>query len=154
MCCDAEHNTSKKGVAPNILLAVIEDQEQGANLRQSLTQQTDYFVIIVHEYQQALEIAEEISPELFIFDYSSSKQDGMALYRQLRTQLRFSKTPVLILNTPFPRVDQLHNDPLMVCLMQPVKQSALLLAIESLLAKDKQASDERIAQDSLYKKCS
>ncbi len=134
MVSSQEKSTAQTGTTLRILFAVIENQKKSnVQVVQALAHETHYFVLVVNNYEQMLNIADDASPDLFLFDYASENSNGMAHYRQLRTHLAYRNTPVVMLNTPFSQ--QEPEDEMLKCLPQSVKYDALVFAINVLLTK-------------------
>ncbi len=100
---------------------------------QALAHDTRYFMLVVNNYEQMLNIAEDASPDLILFDFTSENGNGMAHYRQLRTHLAYKNTPVVMLNSPCAK--QAHEDEMLVCLPRSTKYNTLLFTIDMLLTR-------------------
>ena len=134
------NNYIKREGPLKVLLTIVEKPEHSQQVVQALARETNYFVLIINDYNQALEIVEEIHPDLFILDYPLTGDNALIRYQQLRTNIVYKNTPVLILNTPQKKV---MESEMLVCLARPIQQNTLLSAIHELLAKNEQVLEKK-----------
>jgi DNA-binding response OmpR family regulator len=94
--------------APSKVILVVEDDDANAEvLLRVLVQETGYLVHIAPDARVALQLINQITPDLFILNYRLPTMTGIELYDALHTHPRFNQTPALILSTC---LEQYHEE--------------------------------------------
>jgi DNA-binding response OmpR family regulator len=84
------------GRAPRVL--VIEDYDDAREMYVEYLALSGYEVVAAEDGHAALRAANEAPPDLIVLDIALPKLDGLSVLRALRSQARFSATPVLTLS--------------------------------------------------------
>lgn len=114
------------------ILLVEDDESIGEVLQQAIRQETPYFVIYAANAFDAIQLAKEIKPHLFILDYQLPNLDGLALYDRLHAMAEFAEVPVLMMSALLPRAELAKRD--IVGMSKPIELDDFLLAIEKLIS--------------------
>lgn len=77
-------------------ILVIEDDADIAELVQMVLETEEFSVKTVLEASAAIKIAEEYSPDAILLDLTMPDIDGWQIFKQLRSNKRFDKTPIAI----------------------------------------------------------
>ena len=86
------------------LILIVEDEESIARFFHDLiAQETAYQVTILTHPAQAVQVAQEIQPDLFILNYHLPQTNGIALYDQLHATQGLEHIPVLMISARLPR---------------------------------------------------
>ena len=84
-------------------ILVVEDEEPiAAYLRELITQETPYQVVILTYPARAVETARRMHPHLFILDYRLPQTNGIALYDQLHSTQGLEDIPALMISARYP----------------------------------------------------
>jgi CheY-like chemotaxis protein len=96
-----EHNTR----ALKLILLVVHDELIGAFLARTIKREMTHHVLFATHEHQALKVAQEVKPDLFLLDYTFAWGDGFALYDQLHATGGLEEVPALLCNISarFPR---------------------------------------------------
>src|SRR5206468_13004933 len=112
---------------------VVEDDEAiGAFLIETIEQETPYQYVLATQSQQALQLAQEIKPILFILNYHLPGMNGLQLYDRLHAIGGLAHVPAIMISAVLP--EQEVNQRNMVGITKPFDLSLLLDTIEQLLA--------------------
>jgi DNA-binding response OmpR family regulator len=79
-------------------ILVIEDEKDLANLVQRRLQQEGFDVIVATDGNSGLRAAKEQNPDLVVLDINMPGLDGLQVCRELRSEPRYAKLPILILS--------------------------------------------------------
>jgi len=120
-------------VTKTILIA---DDEPQLRLLVRTTLETDDFVI--HEAedgQEALELANQVNPDLFLLDNMMPKLDGIAVCRHLRDNPRFCDRPIIMLTAKTQQQDLAQGKAVGVnhYLTKPFSPLELITLVEAIL---------------------
>jgi DNA-binding response OmpR family regulator len=84
-------------------ICIVEDEtDMKALLVQIIAQETPFDVAAVTNGREALNVAKEVQPHLFILDYLLPGMNGIDLYDQLQTIEEVADTPVIMLSANLP----------------------------------------------------
>ena len=75
---------------------IVDDDRTTVRLLQTLLELDGFEVLAAPRGQDVLELAGEAKPDLFLMDYNLSDMNGGDVVRTLRSDPRFSKTPVVM----------------------------------------------------------
>ncbi len=81
-------------------ILVVEDTAIiGALITHAISNNTPHFVILVNDGLEALEITQDIKPDLFLLDYLLPTMNGIELYDRLHARKELQDVPAIILST-------------------------------------------------------
>jgi CheY-like chemotaxis protein len=134
-----------------ILLA--DDSPQALRLAESILKTQGIEVVSVTDGAIALRRLSDVDPDLLITDVFLPTQSGFDLARFLKSQPEHRHIPIIFAAAPIDKFEEqdAKNAGADLILRKPFEASALLGAVESLLAKSQAARAERkpAAEDSL-----
>jgi CheY-like chemotaxis protein len=134
-----------------ILLA--DDSPQALRLAESILKTQGIEVVSVTDGAIALRRLSDVDPDLLITDVFLPTQSGFDLARFLKSQPEHRHIPIIFAAAPIDKFEEqdAKNAGADLILRKPFEASALLGAVESLLAKSQAARAERTpaAEDSL-----
>lgn len=113
------------------ILLVEDDINIGEVLQQAITQETSFVAILVSDGFQALQMAKEIRPNLFILDYQLPRMNGIELYDRLHAIEELAHVPALMLSArlPWHELNKRHIQGM----DKPIDLDEFLQAIETLV---------------------
>jgi CheY-like chemotaxis protein len=126
-----------------ILLA--DDSPQALRLAESILKSQGIEVVSVTDGATALRRLPDVDPDLLIVDVFLPTKNGFDLARFLKSQPEFRHLPIIFAATPADQFEEqdARNAGADLVLRKPFEASALLGAVEPLLAKSKAAKEER-----------
>lgn len=80
---------------PKIL--IVDDDEQITNLFEKFLVGEGYEAFGLNDSSKAVDFAKSIIPDLFLLDLMMPAPDGFKLCRMLRSEAKFSHTPIIII---------------------------------------------------------
>lgn len=88
-----------------LILIVVSDAKIGSFLAQAIKKETMHHIMLAFDEQQALNIIQEVKPDLFILDCKLSNIESFELYDRLHTTEGLEYVPAILSNisTRFPR---------------------------------------------------
>mgnify|MGYP001292096464 CR=1 FL=1 len=116
--------------APSIL-AVEDDVGIGAFLLQAITQETAYHMVLTTHSMEALQIAQDIKPALFILNYNLPLMNGIELYDLLHAIPGLENVPTIMISAILPKNELQQRN--IIGITKPFELDLLLNAIEQLL---------------------
>lgn len=78
-------------------IMIVDDDEKVTTMLKRFLSSKGYQITATNESSQAVQTANEASPDLFILDIMMPPPDGFTLCKMLRTDPKFSRTPILII---------------------------------------------------------
>ncbi|GCE25052.1 hypothetical protein KDA_05360 [Dictyobacter alpinus] len=113
------------------ILIIEDDANVGSSLVQIIVEETQNLAFLVTDPEQALQIFEELLPDMLIIDYHLPHMNGLQLYDFLQTRQEFQHIPTIIISAAVPREDiqQRH----LVALDKPFEIDELLSHIDNLM---------------------
>lgn len=78
-------------------ILIVDDDEKVTNLLGRYLSTLGYQVTIINQSSKAMAAAEAVRPDLFILDIMMPPPDGFTLTRMLRDDVKFARTPILII---------------------------------------------------------
>ena len=114
------------------ILIVEDDEAIGDFLMETIAQETPYKFVLATHSEQALQLAREIKPILFILNYHVPGMNGIQLYDRLHAIQELEHVPAIMVSAVLP--EQEVNQRNMVGITKPFDLSLLLDTIEQLLA--------------------
>ena len=90
-------------------ILIVEDHVPIADIIcQAVSLETSYQTLVVHDGFQALEMVEEIRPDLFILNYNLPGMNGIELYDRLHSIEELAHVPAVIMsaNPPMQELEQ------------------------------------------------
>lgn len=82
-----------------LILLVTNDAQMGSFLRQVIDRETRHHLLLACHEHQALQIVQEVKPDLFLLDYELAESNGFELYERLHATEGFEGIPALL--SPF-----------------------------------------------------
>ncbi|MBN1679492.1 MAG: response regulator [Anaerolineae bacterium] len=79
---------------PRIL--IVDDDRTTGKLLQTLLELDGFEVNLAGRGEQALELAHEVLPDIFLVDYHLADMEGVTLVTQLRSDPIFANTPIVM----------------------------------------------------------
>src|SRR5213080_3095293 len=117
------------------ILVVEDDVATGEFLIQAISLETPYLPVLAQTRTRALEVLEQIKPDLFILDYYLTPGNGLELYDTLHAQPGLESVPAIILSASLdqhlPAIASRH----LMGLAKPLELDELLETIESVLTR-------------------
>ncbi|GAC1402704.1 MAG: hypothetical protein NVSMB49_19170 [Ktedonobacteraceae bacterium] len=114
-----------------IILIVDDNVLMREYLKQVLSEETPYRPVLVFDGFEALRVAGDIHPSLFILDYQMPGMNGIELYDRLHEKKEFEKTPTIMISVHLPTREIAERS--LVGIQNPFELSELLTTIEVLL---------------------
>jgi len=99
---------------------------------QIIAQETQYDVAVVSDGLEALNVAKEVKPQLFIVDYMLPGMNGLELYDHLHAIEEVADTPVIMLSASLPTKEIQKRK--ITGISKPFSLDEFLDTIETLLA--------------------
>lgn len=78
-------------------ILIVDDDEKVTTLLGRYLSSLGYHVTATNQSSRAVSIAEQLRPDLFILDIMMPPPDGFTLTAILRDDVKFSRTPILII---------------------------------------------------------
>jgi hypothetical protein len=79
-----------------LILLVTKDAKIGSLLRQVIDKETKHHVLLACHEQQALQVVQEVRPDLFLLDYELVERSGFDLYERLHAIKGCEGIPALL----------------------------------------------------------
>ena len=79
------------------IILIADDEPQLRLLVRTTLEDDNYEIYEAEDGQQALELAAQVNPDLFLLDNMMPKLDGIAVCKELRANSKFSDRPVIML---------------------------------------------------------
>ncbi len=119
--------------ANNQLILLVEDETDIIEvLVQAIAQETPHDVAAVATGREALNVAKEVKPQLFILDYMLPGMNGLELYDRLHSMEEVADTPVIMISANLPTKELQKRK--IIGIPKPFGLDELLNTIEMLLA--------------------
>jgi DNA-binding response OmpR family regulator len=77
-------------------IMVVDDDKDATTLFEEVLAMQGHQAIALNESSLALELANQVEPDLFILDLMMPEPDGFKLCRMLRGEPKFRRTPIII----------------------------------------------------------
>jgi CheY-like chemotaxis protein len=119
-------------------ILLVEDNDFSAKLIMSLLMHIpSYFVVHVRDSCGALEIFQEVLPDLLLLDYQLPLMNGIELYDLLFETKGFRKVPVIVLSSLVaqPDIRQSIEARHIQMLPKPVEKNVFIPLVEQLMAQ-------------------
>lgn len=114
------------------ILVVEDDASIGTLLVEALAQETPYSAVLVTDGIQALNVARNVKPCLFITDYWLPHINGLELYDRLQATKDLADTPTIIMSAYLPEHEIRKRN--LIGLNKPFDLDEFLEVVEKLLA--------------------
>ena len=114
------------------ILVVEDDASIGTLLVEALAQETPYSAMLVTDGIQALNVAHNVKPCLFITDYWLPHINGLELYDRLQATKDLADTPTIIMSAYLPEQEIRKRN--LIGLNKPFDLDEFLEVVEKLLA--------------------
>lgn len=117
---------------PKKILIVEDDPNNGEFLSLVISQETIYTPILATSADEALQMVQTITPDLFILDYFLPPGiNGFELYKQLHQQAGLQNVPTIFLSASTEKEDLKQNN--ILFLEKPFELDELLKTIEKVV---------------------
>lgn len=117
---------------PKKILIVEDDPNNGEFLSLVISQETIYTPILATNADEALQVVQTITPDLFILDYFLPPGiNGFELYKQLHQQAGLQNVPTIFLSASTEKEDIKQNN--ILFLEKPFELDELLKTIEKVV---------------------
>ena len=102
---DSVESSASSRVQPNYILIAEDDEEIGQFLLLMIEQETPYTPLWVITGHDALRVAQEHPPLLFLLNYHLPSMTGLQLYDQLHTISGLETIPAIMVSATLPRAE-------------------------------------------------
>ncbi|GAC1378252.1 MAG: response regulator [Ktedonobacteraceae bacterium] len=103
---DKRNASREKTIATKKIILVAEDDEGiGTMLVHFISDETSYQVQLVSSGREALRVAREVEPALFLLDYHLPSMTGIQLYDQFQTYKDLKGVPTIMMSANLPRAE-------------------------------------------------
>ena len=113
-----------------VCLVVENDEDVGEVIQLILSQETGYYSILVTDPEEALRVADQVKPDIFIIDYHLRKMNGFELYDRLHTSEGLQDVSAVIASTNKHRHEQELKERRLVGLGEPFDIDELLDSVK------------------------
>lgn len=131
MSQDQEGQSASDHTDVKLILIVEDNVIMGEYLKQVISEETAHQPRLVSDGFEALQVAGERKPSLFILDYWMPGLNGIELYDHLRAKKEFEEIPVLMISVHLPTRELEERS--LVGMQHPIELGELLTTIEALL---------------------
>lgn len=129
-----EHPSSQRHSGIKLILIVQDDADICLFLQEVIQQETPYLAFTTTASQEAIEMSQQVKPDLFLLGYVLPPTTGIALYDQLHSIDGLETVPAIIATANLERhreeIEQRH----LTGVNKPFDLDELLNAIEHVLA--------------------
>jgi len=87
-----------------MILVVEDDEAIGSVIQQILLLETPYSVVLASDGPQALNMVQQVTPQLFVMDYQLPSMSGLELAHRLLAQPDLGTTPVILMSAYTPEM--------------------------------------------------
>ena len=119
--------------ARKTILVVEDDASIGELLALVISQESDCQPVVARTCMQALEVIEEVKPDLLIIDYYLAKENGLDLYDHILARNGFEATPAIFLTAGDEQLHLTFEQRHLVVLEKPFDLDTLLDSIKNQL---------------------
>ena len=134
MVDDREELTDGEGPTKKTALLVEDDEGNGMFFEQVIAQETPYLTRRAMTGAEALVVAKEIKPNLFILDYRLQDINGIELYDLLHTMNGLEHIPAIIMSASLVQhaseIEQRH----LIGMEKPIDLDTFIAVIKSVVA--------------------
>jgi CheY-like chemotaxis protein len=116
------------------IVIVEDDLEIGVLLVESIREETPYKVLLATHGTQALDLLQNLQPQLIILDYRLPDMDGIELYRRIHALKTLEEVPVLFISAEIPPDFEEVVTRHLPLLSKPFELTSLFDEIDRLLA--------------------
>ena len=135
-------------------IMVVEDHRSMCRAIQSILESEGYEVLTAADGVEALEVMEEVRPDLILADIMMPRMDGYALYDEIRARLEWTPIPFVFLTARSEREDRLKGKQLGAedYVTKPFDADELIVVVRSRLGRARaireatEASFEKLKQ--------
>src|SRR5438045_5344924 len=90
-------------IQQKVILVIEDDVSVGSCLVEVITQETPYMAFLVTESRHALDVLEEVKPDMIVLDYLLPQMNGLDLYDYLHNQKPLRDIPVIMISANLPQ---------------------------------------------------
>ncbi len=130
---DSPESKPSSRVQPNYILIAEDDEEIGQFLLLAIEQETPYTPLWVVTSHDALRVAQEHPPLLFLMNYHMPSMTGLQLYDQLHAIPDLKTVPAIMVSATLPHTELKHRG--IIGLDKPFDLDELLHLIERVVQK-------------------
>ncbi|MEO8973446.1 MAG: response regulator [Ktedonobacteraceae bacterium] len=126
--------SSDQRTSVKTILIVEDDEGIRTFLQQAIEQETRYHVCVVSTCQRALEVMQQVKPDLLLLDYYLHPTTGIALYDLLQSLDGAANIPTIIVTASLVQYQQEIEQRHLFGMSKPFDLDELLKTIENILA--------------------
>lgn len=115
------------------IVIVEDDLDIGVLLVESIREETPYQVLLATQGTQALDLLQNLQPQLIILDYRLPDMDGIEFYRRIHANKTLEQVPVLFISAEITSDFKEVKERQLPLLSKPFELTDLLDEIERLL---------------------
>jgi CheY-like chemotaxis protein len=123
-----------------IILLVEDDVHIGTLLTEMIALGTPYQSVLVSDSLEALHVAREVKPILFLLDYHLPHMHGLALYDRLHAIEELAQVPAILVSAALPHRELEQRK--LVGMSKPFSPAKVLGAIHHLLAHSQLTAEQ------------
>jgi DNA-binding NtrC family response regulator len=116
------------------ILVVEDDEGIGEVIQLALAEEPGYDTIVVANPYEALRVASNVKPNLFIIDYRLSSMNGIALYEQLHATDGLQGVPAILMSASIEQLQQELSERNLTGLAKPFSLDELVETIKQVAA--------------------
>ncbi|MDQ6645366.1 MAG: response regulator [Chloroflexota bacterium] len=128
-----DSRSEKKHSEHKAILFVEHDLVLGEFLVMATSQETPYQPLLAQTKEQALEMVQHITPDLFVLDFVPGTMNGFDLYDSLHAQPGFEAIPALFLSANLPELQKEMDQRQVIGLAKPFGLDELLLSFHRMI---------------------
>jgi len=103
---EAQEPLSQEGTVLHRTVLVVEDDAHiGAFLIEAITQETPHHAILVPTGAEALQVVQQVKPELLILDFHLPGMNGLELYDHIHAIPGLQQVPAIMMSARLPRAE-------------------------------------------------
>ena len=118
--------------AHKTVLIIEDDASIGACLVQAIVEETPYLAFFVTDSLHALEVVEDLKPDLLVIDYRLPHMNGLELYDRIHAQKVLDDIPGIVISAELPLHETQKRH--LIGMQKPFDLDELLNTIQELLS--------------------
>ena len=126
--------SEEKSCAVKVVLIVEDDPGIAEFLKVAITQETSFKPLVATSGYHALEIVQNIRPQLLILDYGLGGMNGLELYDRLHALANFDGIPALIMSASLEKHQQEITNRQLIGIEKPLELDVFLETVTNLLS--------------------
>lgn len=116
-------------------ILLVDDSPTAIQWQRMILENDPYDILIASNGEEGVRVARAAQPDLVLLDVMMPVMDGLAVLRELRSDVRFSRTPVLMVTTrsEMPSVLEAYQGGCNEYITKPVDRRELLTKVRGYL---------------------